>query len=354
MSSRHPAVLKLKRELDGGRVTTDYATLYKKLRADLLIALHDMDAIVVHNACVLNKNLALTQALFDLCTGDLAHKRWIGWHHDFAWDMPQYQDELHDGMPWALLRTVWSGMRNVVVSEARRDELAKLFNVARDSIDVVFPGVDVPQLLQLTPIVERFANMHQDADLIFLQPSRITRRKNIEFALRTLREVITRSKLDIRLLISGPPGPHNPTNQAYLDGLLSLRQNLDLEKFVHFLSVDPIDGSSHQTNLTDADLGALYRLCDIMFFPSTDEGFGIPILEALTIGRDVVCSDLAPLRASGGNAAQYIDPLGEPSEAAEKILRLISNSPRLLRRRAIMRQSAWQSIVEQEVAPLLA
>jgi hypothetical protein len=45
--------------------------------------------------------------------------RLIGWHHDFAWERPDYRSELHWD-PWDLLRRAWPGVAQVVVSAAQR------------------------------------------------------------------------------------------------------------------------------------------------------------------------------------------------------------------------------------------
>ncbi|HQX75963.1 MAG TPA: glycosyltransferase, partial [Thermoflexales bacterium] len=301
-----------------------------------------------------NKNLALAAALRSLCDGVLADKRWVGWHHDFAWTMEQYGDELHAGMPWHLLREPWPNVINVVVSEARRDALALLYNLSPDTIHVAHPGIDEAQLQALTPVVARISRAVENADLILLQPSRITRRKNIEMSLKTLAVLRERTGLDIRLLVSGPIGPHNPSNAVYLDMLNAIRDQQTLRDKALFLRLDEIGGERLREDLSDADLGALYRMCDILFLPSTDEGFGIPILEAVAVGRAIVCSDLPPLRASGGETATYIDPRGSAEDAAAAIAGLIAKMPRILQRRRTLRRCSWRTITERDVLPILS
>ena len=57
-----------------------------------------------------------------------------------------------------------------------------------------------------------------------------------------------------------------------------------------------------------ADLGAFYSGADAFFFPSFYEGFGIPVLEAMTCGAPVVTSDRSALPEVAGDAARYVDP----------------------------------------------
>jgi glycosyltransferase involved in cell wall biosynthesis len=53
----------------------------------------------------------------------------------------------------------------------------------------------------------------------------------------------------------------------------------------------------------------LYRTSDVLLFPSTKEGFGVPIAEAQATGLPVVTSDLSPMREVAGEGAVLVDPL---------------------------------------------
>lgn len=63
------------------------------------------------------------------------------------------------------------------------------------------------------------------------------------------------------------------------------------------------------------ELQSLYSLASMLLFPSLEEGFGWPILEAMACGCPVVTSGRPPMTEVGGEAAIYIDPL-KISEAA--------------------------------------
>ena len=58
----------------------------------------------------------------------------------------------------------------------------------------------------------------------------------------------------------------------------------------------------------DESLAALYGGSDALIFPSSYEGFGIPVLEARACGTRVVASDLPELREAGGDDAIYVPP----------------------------------------------
>jgi glycosyltransferase involved in cell wall biosynthesis len=58
----------------------------------------------------------------------------------------------------------------------------------------------------------------------------------------------------------------------------------------------------------EEDLAALYSACDLFVFPSLDEGFGFPPLEAMACGAPVVASPRSALLEVLGEAAQQVDP----------------------------------------------
>ena len=61
--------------------------------------------------------------------------------------------------------------------------------------------------------------------------------------------------------------------------------------------------------LSDAAAERLLAGARALVFPSFAEGYGLPVAEALRCGTPVLCSDLPALRAVGGDAPEYLDPL---------------------------------------------
>jgi glycosyltransferase involved in cell wall biosynthesis len=69
--------------------------------------------------------------------------------------------------------------------------------------------------------------------------------------------------------------------------------------------------------LTDEQLAALYARASIFAFPSLDEGFGIPVLEAMSAGVPVIASNTSALPEVCGEAAIFVDPLDVDQLASE-------------------------------------
>ena len=349
--SKHPEVLAVKAALDSGQTEDRFDELRRSLLEHLGEAIAEVDVVVVHNALTLHKNLALTAALWDLVQIDLSAPV-IGWHHDFAWDRPQYRAELHERFPWQLLRQPWSNVINVAVSRAQRDRLADLYDVSPESIHVIPPGIDLAisgNWTEKTKMLVAELGLLQ-ADAILLLPARITPRKNIEFAMRILAELRDLSGQDIRLIVTGPPGPHNPANAAYLQSLLSLREELGLERAVNFIyQLDIAD----RLVLDEDTMANLYILSDALLFTSYQEGFGIPLLEAGFARLPIFCSDIPSFHESAGGQAHYFSLSDTPHRVATSIAEILLTDPSLLLRRRIRSRYTWTNIVHHKVLPLL-
>ena len=78
--------------------------------------------------------------------------------------------------------------------------------------------------------------------------------------------------------------------------------------------------------LPDSELKKYYQSSDVFLYPSLWEGFGIPVIEAMTAGVPVVCSDLSSLPEVGGDYVKYCDPY-DPESIANAVLEMLSMSP---------------------------
>jgi glycosyltransferase involved in cell wall biosynthesis len=100
------------------------------------------------------------------------------------------------------------------------------------------------------------------------------------------------------------------------------------------------------THAPNQDLHTLYCAAELLFFPSLEEGFGWPIIEALACGCRVVTTNRQPMTEIGGEAAAYTgvpdpadfgqvaDSMVMADEAARAIASMLSESPAQRRARA--------------------
>jgi glycosyltransferase involved in cell wall biosynthesis len=98
--------------------------------------------------------------------------------------------------------------------------------------------------------------------------------------------------------------------------------------------------------VSDAELEWLYRNCFAFLYPSLFEGFGMPPLEALTLGAPVISSDTSSLPEVVGDAGLLVDPRDAQSIAAA-MARLSSGEVSRERLRAAGKEQArrfsWES-----------
>jgi mannosylglucosylglycerate synthase len=355
LGSRGPAIEQVARQLAAGHAGPAFDALVEQIGEQLNTALDGIDVAIVHNVLSLHKNLAFTAALrrwHDRAGHDGAQL--LAWCHDFAWLDPLYTPELHDGRPWDLLRTAWPGARYVVVSEDRRAMLARLLGLPKGEVAVVTPGVDLAAFLKLEPetvvLVERLELL--PADPLLLLPARITRRKNIEGAIAIVGG-LARLGLAPRLIITGPPGPHNPTNAAYLEQLKHVQRNSGAEDSVVFLYETFVDREGRPRRVPDELVSDLYKLADGLLMPSRAEGFGMPLVEAGLAGIPIFCSDIAPFRESAGAAALRFDPDAVPEATAARIAEVLREDARVVFRRRVRLEYTWEAIYRREIAALI-
>jgi glycosyltransferase involved in cell wall biosynthesis len=184
------------------------------------------------------------------------------------------------------------------------------------------------------------------ASPLLLLPARITLRKNIELAMKTLAEL--RHQLPAAtLVVTGPPGPHNSANAGYFDQLKELRSKLGLQNSVHFLA------ELVQKPLTSENVADLFRLADGVLLTSREEGFGIPVLEAGISGLPLFCSDIPPLRDLGEQDVRFFPADADPEDVAQTIASALLSSKEYRLSQRVKKEFTWQRIYQQHLEPLL-
>jgi mannosylglucosylglycerate synthase len=337
----------LEAELDAGIVGPKFHEARRAIDERLRPLVRRSDAVIVHNAFTLHFSLALTSVLWELAA-EMRPGGMIAWCHDLAWTNPLYIPRMHPGEPWSLLRSRAPNTKYVTVSEERALQLAQLWGTNDGGIVVVPNGIDPISFLRLSPtarsIVERYRLFERD--IVLLLPVRITRRKNIQSAIRATKALKDRG-LDVVFVVSGPVAPHHPgRSRAYLDTLKELRSELGVKEEVVFLA------DSLGENLDDRTVAELYAIADILLFPSSQEGFGLPILEAGLARVPIVLSDIPIFREVGGDDVWTFSLEDPPDTIAECIIQVIDLKPARLYRR-VLRTYRWDAIVDRMILPLL-
>jgi mannosylglucosylglycerate synthase len=352
IDSQHPTILQIAEALKNGHIPGDFGRCVERFVAALAPVLEEFDHLIVHNILTKQYNLPLTTAIFRLLdAGSLPNT--IAWVHDIAWTSKNSRRHLHDGYPWDLLKTYHDNLTYVVVSKMRQRELAGLFGCELKDIQVIYNGVDTDITLHLTnegqELIQRLDLL--EADLLIIMPVRVTRLKNVEFSIRVLAE-LKKHFDNPRLVLTGPPDPHNQDSTEYFHQLQALRKEVGVEQEMRF-----VFESGHQKDegyeIGLDVVGDLYRISDLLFMPSHTEGFGMPILEAGLVGIPVFTSHIPAADEIGQDHVHFLDIDGAPAETADLIADVILSSPTSRFRREVRQSYTWQSIFSKQIAPLI-
>jgi glycosyltransferase involved in cell wall biosynthesis len=280
-------------------------------------------------------------------------RRCIAWCHDFTWTSPSSGSKVHPGYPWDLLRTHREDVTYVVVSGRRQRELAALLGCPAEQIHVIYNGVDPGALLGLSPVGSDLVTRLRllESDLVVLMPVRVTRAKNIEYALHVVAALKARGCRP-KLLVTGPPDPHDLDSMAYFEGLQALRRRLDVEEEMRFVFESGPGPDQHYT-IGEQVVGELYRVSDVTFMPSHREGFGMPVLEAGLVGLPVICTNVPAAEEIGGEDVIVFDADESPDHLADRLLTWAEESHVHRLRRRVRQHYTWNAIFQRDIKPLL-
>jgi len=105
--------------------------------------------------------------------------------------------------------------------------------------------------------------------------------------------------------------------------------------------------------VTNREMAELYSSTKVLLYLSYAEGFGLPVVEAMSLGVPVVCSDIAPLREVTGGAALLVPPDDYLSASNALSSLLVSRELResvSLRGVEASRRFAWRLTADETVA----
>jgi glycosyltransferase involved in cell wall biosynthesis len=179
--------------------------------------------------------------------------------------------------------------RVIVLSRAGAEHVAEYLRVPPGRIDVIPLAAGVSDLAVPTPPSELRSRLGLGDGPVILTVSAKKVHKNLERLVRSIVAVAERWP-DVMLVMPGNPTAHE-RDLRDLAAELGIAANIAFPAYVD-----------------DADLEGLYALARCFVFASINEGFGIPILEAMRRGLPVACSDASALPEVAGEAARYFDP----------------------------------------------
>jgi glycosyltransferase involved in cell wall biosynthesis len=191
--------------------------------------------------------------------------------------------------------------RVIAVSQATKQDVVNYLGAPPDKVDVVYSGPGAPPTT--APLAEHELRERFDLDerRVLLTLSAKRKHKNLE----PLLEAVARLESRPLLVLAGYPTEHEAELRARADTL-------------------GIGGDVRWPGwLSSAEVEGLWAITSGFVFPSLYEGFGLPVLEAMTRGVPVACSSTSATGEIAGDAALLFDP-SDPGAIAVALERLLA------------------------------
>lgn len=208
----------------------------------------------------------------------------------------------------------------IAVSENTKKDIIELLGIPERKIHVVYEGI--PRWLKKvsTEKVEKIKEKYRIEGNYLLSVSTLEPRKNIARIIEAHKLLMKKNK-DLLLVLVGKIGWGESLN---------IGRNTVVTGYVY-----------------GEELCALYSGASALVFPTLYEGFGLPILEAMSCGCPVVTSNVSSMPEVAGEAAVLVDPLSLEG-IAEGIKEALENREELIKKGyEQVKKFSWEKAAEE-------
>lgn len=330
----------------------EFYTLKKIILDKIEILFKEIDILIAHNILSLNLNPCLSSALTDYFNIH-KEKKLISWVHDIPIELTNEVTQKKSFENKDLEKNIYSPLQNinyVCISNYLKHTLTNIIGFPKQPLTVISNGINIDSFLNLeqatTMIIQKYKL--DQADLLIYLPSKILRHKNTDLTIKVFAEVLKKYK-NSYLIISGKANPHTQ-NPTYVEEVLQLIKDLNLEKKVIFIVEEML-----QNNVSyDFDvIKDFYRFADIVLLLSSQENFGLPVIEAGLSKTQIVCSDKEIFKEVAGNNIHYVDILNNnPSQIASTVVKVAEN-PQIRLSQKIRKQYDFDLIFVNQTVPYI-
>lgn len=193
----------------------------------------------------------------------------------------------------------------IATSEQTKNDILQFYSIKPQKIKVIYQSCNTVFYKEISPDqIENIRSKYKLPEKYLLYVGTIEERKNLLVILKALTIV-----KNIPLVVIGK-------KKSYFKKIQEFIVAGNLEKRVLFLE-----------NIPNEELPIIYKNAEIFIYPSLFEGFGIPIIEALTSKVPVITTQDGCFSEAGGTGSIYIEPTND-EQLAEEIKKLLS-SPEL-------------------------
>ncbi len=202
----------------------------------------------------------------------------------------------------------------LTISESSRNDALRLLRLSQDRVvnvgaaaDPAFRRLDLAASCHRIEAVKRALGIQSG---FVLCTGGFDFRKNLSGVLESFSRLPDRLKREFQLVIVGALPPEGASALDDLAERYGIASNLVLTK-----------------RISQDSLVLLYNACDAFLFPSLYEGFGLPVLEAMSCGAPVVASNTSAVAETLGDAGIQVDP--DDSSAIARVVQSVLESQAL-------------------------
>ena len=195
-----------------------------------------------------------------------------------------------------MARAIARGDHFIAISEQTRKDFVNCYGVDAERVRVIPLAAEamfapVTDTERIAPVLAK----HGIRDKYVLFVGSVEPRKNLPSLIKAFRELVAGAVADadlrdVLLVLAGTPGWLN-------DEIYKMPASLGVADRVKFLGY-----------VEDDELPVLYSAAQLFVYPSLYEGFGLPVLEAMSCGAPIVTSNVSSLPEVAGDAGILIDP----------------------------------------------
>jgi glycosyltransferase involved in cell wall biosynthesis len=342
------------------RMTQDFELLKKDIKTGVLEALSDIKKCIVHNIPSMPFNFAGTAAISEIT--DESRVQMIYWLHDSVLLREEWKDRIGE-FPVSLLHHKNPKTVYVAPTHFRAKQFGELpvpYDIGK--VTVIPNGVSIEEYIKIDETTKALLKRLGLAfeNYIVVTPVRVTPRKNIELALQVIDELkhLVGPAREIRLLITGPPD-HMATKMgmAYLEYLKEIIEKRGLREDVIFCH-EVINQKREFENghIKKWGVADVYNVADLVFIPSKEEGFGLPVIEAGASRKPIFCSRIPPFQEllRDDIEGSMFDLDEDPKSIAFRIYRSFLEDKVESNFHNVMKRFDWERVILTRLLSLLS
>ncbi len=219
-----------------------------------------------------------------------------GLEYEFSPESYSFWERLY--MRLSIRYSVRAAEQVIAVSENTKHDLVRLYHVPKEKIEVIYEGFS-------TPLSGESSTKKTEKPYFFFV-GRLETRKNIVRIIEAFEQFKKKTGLSHQLVLAGKPGY----------GYKNIKERIAKSAYRSDIA--------EPGYITEAEKWAYLQSTEAFLFPSLYEGFGLPVIEAQSVGTPVITSNTSSLPEIAGEGAILIDPL-RPERLAEAMEVLAQN-----------------------------